>query len=108
MPANGAGNGHGDGNGNGHRSGPWLRMRVTDTGEGLDPARLAELSGGFRQGDGSATRRFGGLGLGLALADRIARAHGGALMCRSQVGAGATFTIAVPVQEQLANQGSSR
>ena len=102
-------NGRGNGNGNGgHGAAPWLRLRVTDTGEGLDPARLSELAGGFSQGDGSATRRFGGLGLGLALADRIARAHGGALMCRSRVGAGATFTIAVPAQEQVAAHRSSR
>jgi signal transduction histidine kinase len=75
-----------------------LRVRVTDAGEGLDTARLAELSGGFTQGDGSATRRVGGLGLGLALADRIARAHGGALTCRSSVGSGATFTLVIPIQ----------
>jgi PAS domain S-box-containing protein len=82
----------------GNGSGPLLRVRVTDKGEGLDTARLDELAGGFTQGDGSATRRVGGLGLGLALADRIARAHGGALTCRSSVGAGATFTIVVPAR----------
>ena len=65
-----------NGNGNGNGNGPVLRVRVTDDGEGLDTACLSELAGGFTQGDGSATRRVGGLGLGLALADRIARAHG--------------------------------
>jgi two-component system sensor histidine kinase ResE len=101
---NGNANGHATANGGGG-SGPWLRMRVTDAGEGLDTARLAQLAGGFSQGDGSATRRHGGLGLGLALADRIARAHGGALTCRSSVGTGATFTIVVPAEAPTNGRG---
>jgi signal transduction histidine kinase len=94
------------GDGNGRAS--VLRLRVTDTGEGLDTDRLGELAGGFSQGDGSATRRVGGLGIGLALADRIARAHGGALTCRSTPGAGATFTIVLPLQRDRAVTGGGR
>ena len=91
--------------GGGNGSGPLLRLRVTDNGEGLDTARLGELAAGFTQGDGSATRRVGGLGIGLALAERIARAHGGALTCRSSVGAGATFTIVLPARVGAVTSG---
>lgn len=73
----------------------WLT--VTDEGVGMDPDMVEQLSDEFAQADASATRRFGGLGLGLTLVERIARAHGGEVRCRSGEPCGTAVSILVPV-----------
>ena len=55
-----------------------VTLAVRDQGEGR-PADLERLIGPFEQGDGSTTRRYEGLGLGLAIVERVATAHGGRL-----------------------------
>jgi len=77
--------------------GPWLVCAVLDNGPGLPEDILAaqEL---FRQGDGSMTRRHGGLGLGLRLARNLAAALGGRLSLANRPGGGTEITFSVPVK----------
>lgn len=70
-------------------------ITVSDTGIGIPPKRLDEIFEPFHQLDGSATRKHGGTGLGLALAQRIVEAHGSKIKVTSQVGAGTTFEFSL-------------
>ena len=76
---------------------PVVRIAVTDRGVGIPADRIEDVLGDFTQADGSNTRTFGGLGLGLALVGRIARAHGGELEVESIEGRGTTVTMVLPV-----------
>ena len=73
-----------------------VRFLVRDTGIGIDPASHELVFDEFRQVDGSATRRFGGSGLGLALARHLARLLGGDIEIASTPDAGSQFTLALP------------
>jgi signal transduction histidine kinase len=69
-------------------------LTVVDTGVGIAPEFLPHVFDRFRQADGSTSRRHGGLGLGLAIADALAKMHGGRLEATSDgVGKGATFSL---------------
>ncbi len=69
---------------------------VRDTGCGIDRAHLARIFEPFQQGDGSNTRRYGGVGLGLTVARKMARVLGGDLVVESEVDVGSTFTVRLP------------
>ena len=68
---------------------------VTDSGAGISPEDLARLFQPFTHVDGSSTRRFGGTGLGLTIARRMANIMNGDISVTSTVGAGSTFTFSV-------------
>lgn len=77
-----------------------LRVEVTDTGIGIEPEVLPKIFEAFEQGGGETTRRFGGLGLGLAIAKTIVDAHGGALTASSAgKGKGTTFRLELSTVE---------
>jgi len=68
-----------------------VQISVTDTGIGFPPNRLKEIFEPFHQLDGSATRHYGGTGLGLSLVRQIVEAHGSLLDAQSVEGKGSTF-----------------
>lgn len=72
-------------------------ISVADSGDGIAPEFLRHLFSRFRQADGTTTRRHGGLGLGLAIAQQLVELHGGAVSAASEgPGHGATFTVRLP------------
>jgi two-component system CheB/CheR fusion protein len=75
-----------------------LVIAVTDTGLGVSPELLPHIFERFRQGDSVATRNYGGLGLGLAIARHLVELHHGTIRAESRgQGHGATFTVALPL-----------
>ena len=76
---------------------PWARFTVEDTGIGIAADKLAEIFAPFTQADASTTRLYGGAGLGLAICERLARALGGDIHVRSELGVGSAFTLEIPV-----------
>ena len=70
-----------------------LRAEVSDTGIGMNGATFDRLFRPFELADASTTRRHGGIGLGLAIAQRRAKALGGVIRATSQPGLGSTFTL---------------
>jgi signal transduction histidine kinase/ActR/RegA family two-component response regulator len=76
---------------------PDLEIDVHDTGFGIEPDVLHHIFDVMEQGGIAATRRFGGLGLGLTISRSILEQHGGRLAASSPgAGLGATFTLAMP------------
>jgi len=77
---------------------PSALIKVSDTGIGIDPAFLPHVFDYFRQEDSTTTRRFGGLGVGLAIVRHLVELHGGRVWASSLgEGQGATFTVALPL-----------
>jgi hypothetical protein len=82
-------------------AGPWVYMRIEDTGAGIRVDRLEAIFEPFVQADMSLTRVQGGTGLGLAISRRLARLMGGDVTARSEPGVGSAFFLwleAAPVE----------
>ena len=74
---------------------------VTDTGIGIPPESIEAIFDKFTQADGSTTRVYGGTGLGLAITKRICEMMGGTIELTSEVGVGSTFSVKVPLKQDL-------
>jgi len=72
-------------------------LEVSDTGIGIPPEEIDRIFDRFYQVDGSARRRYGGVGLGLALVKQIVTNFGGSVRVESQVGKGSTFFVTLPI-----------
>ncbi len=76
-----------------------LRFSVSDSGQGIAPAKVNQLlTGLFVQGDGSVIRRHGGTGIGLPIARKLIEMQGGKLEVESQLGVGSTFSFTLPFE----------
>src|SRR5262247_3673743 len=84
-----------------------LVFTVTDSGIGLTGAEIKRLFRPFAQASDQVARRYGGAGLGLTLAKRIAKAMGGQLTVKSEPGRGSRFRMTVTVDEVAQGPGAS-
>ena len=77
-----------------NRDGDQIEIRTIDSGIGIEPEKINKIFNAFEQGQSSITRRFGGLGLGLAISKAMVRAHGGRITVESKgLGQGAVFSV---------------
>jgi signal transduction histidine kinase/CheY-like chemotaxis protein len=82
-----------------------IQIRVSDTGQGISREFLPFVFDRFSQADGTSTRKFGGLGLGLAIVRHLVEMHGGTVTVESAgLNQGTTFTIILPIKAALENE----
>ena len=74
-----------------------ILISLTDTGRGIEKDRLLVIFDKFTQADPLTTREFGGLGLGLAVAQQMVQLHGGRIWVESVIGEGSTFYFTIPI-----------
>lgn len=76
-----------------------LKLVIKDSGIGIEPDAMAHIFDEYRQSERASTRRYGGLGLGLTIAEHIVKLHHGTIdVFSAGIGHGSTFTITIPTQ----------
>lgn len=84
-----------------------VSLAVSDTGCGIPAESLTRIFDRFYRVDSSRDRKTGGYGLGLAIAQQIARAHDGEIVATSVVGKGSTFRLELPIADQPSRYGQT-
>lgn len=74
----------------------WVQFTVADTGIGMSEEQLGRLFRAFEQADPTSTGEYSGIGLGLAISNRLAKKMRGQISVMSRVGEGSTFTVRLP------------
>lgn len=81
----------------------FLEITVSDTGIGIPPEKFERIFVVFEQGDGSISRKYGGMGLGLAISKQLIELHQGTIRLESEVNRGSKFIFTLPIsQSQVA------
>jgi len=83
----------------------WLIMDVRDTGIGIPEEQMESIFGSFQQGERGLSRSYSGMGLGLALARKLADVMGGNIGVESKLGSGSTFTVRLPFRRAATDRG---
>ena len=86
------------------------QIQISDTGQGITPEFVPYIFDRFRQADSKTTRKFGGLGLGLAIVRQLVELHGGTVHVDSAgEGQGTTFTVRLPlIKDQVREKEDER
>jgi len=79
----------------------YLKISIQDKGPGISKEILPVIFSPFDSGDMSSTRKFGGVGLGLAVAKMVVQAHNGYIKVETRQGKGSIFTIYIPIGERV-------
>jgi signal transduction histidine kinase len=75
-----------------------LKLAVSDTGIGMNPAALEHIFEEFQQAEKTTASKYGGTGLGLAIVKKFVNLMGGEIAVESEVGKGSRFTITIPME----------
>ena len=78
-------------------SGSWVKIQVSDTGEGISEEGISRIFDRFYREDRSRNRSTGGSGLGLAITKQLVEAHNGTIKVESGLGLGSSFEVKFPV-----------
>jgi CheY-like chemotaxis protein len=89
------------------RVGDLLQIEVEDTGIGIPPEQMGKIFESFRQVDSGLSRMYPGLGLGLALARKLAMLMKGEISAASTPGVGSTFTLRIPLRASETEAGKA-
>lgn len=81
----------------------FAEVSITDTGIGIPDEHLDKIFDRFYQVDGSTTRKYGGVGLGLTISKRIVEILGGEIKVKSKVGEGSKFSFTIPIKRGSAS-----
>jgi signal transduction histidine kinase len=84
----------------------WIEITVRDTGIGMDADQQSRVFDAFVQADASTSANYGGTGLGLAICRDYCELMGGSIAVASEPGEGATFTVELPADPELALAGA--
>ena len=76
-----------------------VKIKVSDTGIGIEKHKIGHVFQKFTQADGSTTRNYGGTGLGLSITKKIVELMSGRMSVSSEFGSGSTFGFAVPLTQ---------